>query len=130
MPNTTPAFCLIDDNEIDQLLHRKIIELAFPNAAIVQFTNPVKALAHISENIVSHPIHLLLDIKMPIMDGFQFLEAFDKLPEMVKNQYLIYMVSSSSNQFDLSKAKSNPYVKQIITKPIDSNSLIKAIASH
>lgn len=130
MPNTTPAFFLIDDNEIDQLLHRKIIEMAFPNATVIQFTNPVKALSHIQQYPATNTMHILLDIKMPIMDGFQFLEAFGQLPEEVKNNYHIYMVSSSSNQFDLSKARSNQYVKQIITKPIDSNSLIKAIASH
>ncbi len=118
-------FVLIDDNEIDQLLHRKIIELTVPNAVITQYTGGQEALSAISTKAPENQeIIMLLDIKMPVMDGFQFLEAFENLDNAIKCQYNIYVLSSSSNQFDISKATNNTHVKGMITKPLAQQHLL------
>lgn len=118
---------LIDDNDIDQLLNRKIIETVLPQAHIIQFLDAQKALSNITSNQISHHTTILLDIKMPVMDGFQFLEAYDKLNENIKQWYTIYLLSSSLNQYDISKAKSNPYVKDMIIKPLTKDTLLNLL---
>jgi CheY-like chemotaxis protein len=120
---------LIDDNEIDQLLHRKIIELSFPQASITQFLNAPEALQFLQQSTFTDThFVVLLDIKMPSMDGFQFLEAFDKLNGELKTHFTIYLLSSSLNQFDISRAKSNKYVKDMIIKPLTSDTLLNLLA--
>lgn len=116
---------LIDDNMIDQLLHRKIVDIAYPDASVLLFGEGSSALKHIQTIGANAPSQtvILLDIQMPIMNGFQFLEAFDLLPEEVKKLYTIYILSSSVNQFDISKAKNNPYVKDMIIKPLSKDTL-------
>lgn len=116
---------LIDDNTIDQLLHRKIVDIVYPDASVLLFGEGASALNHIRTAGTDVPgkTVVLLDIQMPVMNGFQFLEAFDLLPEEVKNLYTIYILSSSVNQFDISKAKNNPYVKDMIIKPLSKDTL-------
>ncbi|MES2558987.1 MAG: response regulator [Bacteroidota bacterium] len=120
---------LIDDNSIDQMLHRKIIEIVFPAASVKLFTEATTALKHIQANEDGTPHHtvIFLDIQMPVMNGFQFLEAFHLLPEDIKKLYTIYIVSSSVNQFDISKAKNNPYVKDMIIKPLTKETLLNLL---
>jgi response regulator RpfG family c-di-GMP phosphodiesterase len=125
--NTTFQFIIIDDNDIDQLLHRKLIELIVADATFHQYTDAEKALEAISNQTFSTNNFdqniILLDIKMPLMDGFEFLEAFHHIDENIKNVFTIYIVTSSLNQFDISRSKSNPYVKDMIIKPVNIESL-------
>jgi CheY-like chemotaxis protein len=116
---------LIDDNDIDQMLHRKIVEIALPAASVQMFNNATAAIHQIEAAATGLPHTVIfLDIQMPVMNGFQFLEAFHLLPSAIKNQYTIYIVSSSVNQFDISKAKNNPYVKDMIIKPLTKETLL------
>jgi CheY-like chemotaxis protein len=121
---------LIDDNEIDQLLHRKLIEKATPGTTLHQFTVASSALAAIQDQTIK-PNHktniILLDIKMPVMDGFQFLEQYHLLPPEIKNNFSVYVLTSSLNQFDISRAKSNPYVKDMVIKPLNIDTLLHLI---
>ena len=64
------------------------------------------------------PEVLLLDINMPIVDGWDFLELFDQLPDSKKSKVRIYMLSSSINPVDVEKAEANPLISRYITKPI------------
>lgn len=122
-----PYFILIDDNDIDQLLNRKIIEMTLPQARVDQYLDAKIALENITANLISKSTTILLDIKMPVMDGFQFLEAYGKLDDKIKQWFTIYLLSSSLNQFDISKAKSNPYVKDMIIKPLTKDTLLNLL---
>jgi CheY-like chemotaxis protein len=129
--STTLQIILIDDNDIDQLLHRKLIERTQIDAIIHQFTDATKAISAIKNGTLLPDNHqnniILLDIKMPVMDGFQFLDAFHLLDETLKSQFTIYILTSSLNQFDISRSKSNPYVKDMVIKPINFDSLLNLL---
>ena len=72
------------------------------------------------------PDILLLDINMPIVDGWDFLELFDQLPAAVRERVSIYMLSSSINPVDVEKAESHPRIVRSLTKPI-SDSILSEI---
>lgn len=69
------------------------------------------------------PEILLLDINMPIVDGWDFLELYASIPDEVKSKIKIYMLSSSINPVDLEKAENHPHISKYITKPISDTVL-------
>ncbi|MFY0645037.1 MAG: response regulator [Bacteroidia bacterium] len=64
------------------------------------------------------PNYLLLDINMPIVDGWDFLKLYDQLSSELKDFISIYMLSSSINPVDLEKADKHPYIRKYVTKPL------------
>lgn len=67
------------------------------------------------------PDIIFLDINMPIVDGWDFLEEFDKIKNSLPKTINIYMVSSSINAFDRVRAESQKLVNGYISKPITIN---------
>lgn len=112
---------LIDDNEVDLLLHEKLITLQQISRTVLAFNNANKALEFLSSNITLSripPTVLLLDIQMPEMDGFEFLEAFDNYPYKIKSQCHVVMVSSSLDYGDINRTQANPLVVKLLRKPL------------
>jgi CheY-like chemotaxis protein len=125
------AVMLIDDNEIDNLINQKMIEASAIAEHIFTHTGAKSAIEFL-KNIdkmsaagggVFLPEIIFLDIDMPLMDGFQFLEEFEKLSDNIKNNCKVIMLTSSMNPQDLSKAKKNNYVKKYINKPLTQETL-------
>jgi CheY-like chemotaxis protein len=125
------AVMLIDDNEIDNLINQKMIEAADMAETIFMHTGAKGALEFLrnmeklSANGVGIPEVIFLDIDMPLMDGFQFLDEFEKLSDYIKNNCTIIMLTSSINPQDLSKAKKSSFVKKYINKPLTQEALEK-----
>lgn len=65
-----------------------------------------------------HSLIILLDIKMPVMDGFEFLSRYDSLSEDIKSGTEIFMLSSTLDATDIKKANENNYVKKLFSKPL------------
>lgn len=123
---------LIDDNEIDNLINQKMIEASGIGERIMVHSGAKSALESLKnlEKLSDSPEQLLpelifLDIDMPIMDGFQFLEEFDRLSDAIKNYTKVVMLTSSMNPQDLSKAKKSAYVKKYLNKPLSQDALSK-----
>lgn len=114
-------FILIEDSQLDAFIGQKIIQ-SFGSVFLTTevFLDSKKALSEIlSGGVSSHRTVILLDIQMPLMNGFQFIEAFEAQasPE-IREQYIISMLSSSINEKDLIKAKSYSSVFSFLHKPL------------
>jgi CheY-like chemotaxis protein len=125
------AVMLIDDNEIDNLINQKMLEASNIAETIFMHTGAKSALEFLknmeklASNGVGLPEIIFLDIDMPLMDGFQFLDEFDKLSDYIKNNVSIIMLTSSINPQDLGKARKSNYIKKYINKPLTQDSLEK-----
>ncbi|MDN3594582.1 response regulator [Zunongwangia endophytica] len=123
--------CIIDDDPIFVFSAKKIMELAdFSNGFIV-FGNGKEALNHLHALIASNkelPDVILLDLNMPVMDGWEFLDNFIKIES--EKVITIYIVSSSVDQSDIDKAKSYDGVSNYIVKPVTIDSLKKVLKNH
>lgn len=120
-------FIIIDDDKLNNKLCRTIIEKTYPNSKVIDFTDPLKGLQYISDtysdlNSDQYAI-LLLDIMMPIMNAWDFLEKFELLLEPVKKRVKIYILSSSIDNADMNKAKENKYVEYYLIKPLTKESI-------
>lgn len=118
---------LVDDNEIDNLINHKMIESTGFAERIFSHSGARSAIEFL-QNIermpgANLPDIIFLDIDMPLMDGFQFLEEFEKLSEQIRSSCKIIMLTSSLNPEDLKRSKSNKYVKDYINKPLSAETL-------
>ncbi len=124
---------LVDDNDTDNFISRRIIEIT-NFASKVEIKNSGKsALEHLEknkDNTNNLPDYIFLDINMPIVDGFVFLYEFEKFNTNLKNKCKVIILSSSDNKRDIDKIVNNENVIKFITKPLTENALeeIKALA--
>ncbi|MBX7241694.1 MAG: response regulator [Bacteroidia bacterium] len=117
---------LVDDNEIDNIINEKIIESNKFSEEILVFQSGQEALDFLKANEQKPdllPEIIFLDINMPIMDGFQFLEVFEKYGDQLKNKCRIIMLSSSISPKDIDRAASSIYVKKYLNKPLTARYL-------
>ena len=121
---------LIDDNKIDLFVNQRIIEKYDSTIKTRVFNNAISAISffkllELNSTIkcLTVPHVILLDVNMPEMDGFKFLEEFKDINLIDKNKISIYMVSSSSCPDDIRKAQEEPYCSGYITKPLTVDKL-------
>ena len=126
------AVMLIDDNEIDNLINQKMIEASGISEHIythtgarsaIEFLKNMEKLRDTGKNVL--PEMIFLDIDMPLMDGFQFLDEFETLENETKSHCSIIMLTSSISPADVNKSKKYEYVKKYINKPLSQENLEK-----
>jgi DNA-binding response OmpR family regulator len=130
MSPINPDFILIDDSRLDCFISQKIIISTCQTATIQSFMDAENALKFIINRPPgSHsiPTIILLDIQMPVMNGFGFATAFEKLSETIVSQYVIYMVSSSTNESDRIRIGNYSCIKQLYHKPLTKNIIQEVI---
>lgn len=116
---------LIDDDEVFVFLTKKAIE----RTHLVEFNglDAIDFLRENSNNVDALPEIILLDLSMPIMDGWQFLDQFSKLAPKIEKKIIIYLCSSSISPNDIQLAKKNSLVTDYVIKPITKEKLIELI---
>ena len=120
---------LIDDNEIDNLINQKMIEAASITENIYTHTGAKSAIEFlknmekidVADKVL--PDVIFLDIDMPLMDGFQFLDEFEKLGTAAKKKCSIVMLTSSINPQDFNRSKKYVNVKLYLNKPLTHESI-------
>ena len=121
-------YILIDDSEFDLYLNREFLMLAGIKGSILSFDSAPDALSFIiKEGDEMKPSIILLDIHMPVMGGFEFLDKFSLLPDHVKKIIRIFMVSSTLDVKDIERAKSSSLVEDMLNKPLNVESLLKRL---
>ncbi|WP_100614258.1 response regulator [Confluentibacter citreus] len=128
--NPIKTLTLIDDDNIFVFLTKKVVEQTNLVDLIKVFGNGLDAINFIKENkdnVDALPEIILLDLSMPIMNGWQFLEEFTKLNPLIGKKITIYICSSSISHDDITRAKSINEVSDYIIKPITKDKLIDLI---
>jgi CheY-like chemotaxis protein len=122
-------YILVDDDDLCNKISCMILEDAFDDLEIQVFSKPKEALEFIEREYAKNlgQTILFLDINMPRIDGWQFLEQYEKFSEEVKQQINIYMLSSSIYSKDRIKAEANKNVKGFISKPLNIE-ILKSIS--
>jgi CheY-like chemotaxis protein len=108
---------------LGQAFHTEIVDFTNPEEAILYISTAYSPCTEQGETI------LLLDINMPQMTGWQFLQWFDTLAPKIKNRISIFMVSSSVDPRDMERAAAHPLVKAVLTKPLEIETIVKGIQS-
>lgn len=124
---------IIDDDAIYQTIIDKLILKSGVFSAHSSFLNgkeAINALNNILEDIDSLPDIILLDINMPVMDGWEFMEEIKLIKSKISKQIIIYIVSSSIAVEDKKKSKTYNEIFGYITKPISVNDLITMISKE
>ncbi|WP_256009973.1 response regulator [Desertivirga xinjiangensis] len=120
-------FIVIDDSALDCFIAEKMIVHTGLCETVRCFTQASDALEYIqasSLEAATLPTVVILDVLMPMMSGFAFVEAFEDLPEDVKERYTIVALTSSMNKTDMEKIVSYQVVKKLLDKPITSETII------
>lgn len=114
-------YLVIDDDPISNFICQVLIKKALNDAYIKTFTSPQEGLdfLHREYKDSCHPTVLLLDINMPEMSGWEFMEYFEKMDESIKKQFTIYILSSSLDERDKERAQKNKNIKDYIEKPLN-----------
>jgi CheY-like chemotaxis protein len=118
---------LVDDSYIDNQINIRVLESNnYAETIIVQ--PPVEAIEYIKESILKNnlPEVLFLDIRMPIMNGFDFLSALDQIVGFEESKIKIYVLSSSLNPQDFKEIRENKLVSAFLCKPL-TNEIFKEI---
>lgn len=115
--------CIIDDDSMYVNLVKRIIEAKNLCQNLMVFQNGKDALDYFEVILTSLdkkaiPEIIFLDLNMPVMDGWEFLDNFTKIENKLGKTITLYIVSSSINPVDIEKAKGIQMVKDYLIKPV------------
>ena len=133
MKGALRCIMLIDDNVDDNFFHERAIKQAEVFDHIVSLNSAQAALAYLKDP--QNPNYILpevifLDINMPGMDGWDFLDEFSKIDYIDISDIKIIMLSTSSRTEDIEKAKKNVFVDNYTIKPLNYDNLVDLIEEH
>jgi CheY-like chemotaxis protein len=128
--NSRPvSVLLVDDDEINNFISIKLIKKALLNTEIMACLNgkfAIDQLVDIQRNDPAKlPDYILLDINMPIMNGWEFLDEYKRLNIDPLSKTKIFIISSSVFSNDINKARSYPLVKDFISKPLNVDKIVE-----
>jgi CheY-like chemotaxis protein len=113
---------LIDDSEVDLKINTKILSLHYQDSKIITCLSAEIGLSYLKKHIHQTeelPELILLDIQMPDMDGFGFLEVYKNLPKNITSHCSVVILSSTLDFGDIKRAEANRFVLKMLRKPLN-----------
>ena len=118
---------LIDDSEMDNMLNKMILQTVKFSETIQVFKSSIDALEYLTRgaDTINIPELILLDINMPEMNGFEFMDEFQKLPPKISNYTKVYIISSSDDPIDITHASKYKSIIKYLKKPLNRLELME-----
>lgn len=128
-----PCLLLVDDDQATNFLNRRLLEkLAVADTLLVAL-NGQEALdimvTRCRENSPQCPVLVFLDVKMPVMNGFDFLEAYQQLPMAHKESVVIIMLTTSLHPQDMHRLNQLP-ISGLLSKPLNREKVDQVLRTH
>ncbi len=121
--NGVDRVMLVDDDFTDNFIAKRILEVSGFAKSVVEMNSCTSAITYLQQNTAQLPDIIFLDLNMPLCDGFDFLEKFEKLNPQITTKCKVIILSSSDNKKDIERILTNDHVIKFITKPITEEAL-------
>lgn len=121
---------MIDDDKIQHFCFERSLQIRGLSGHMMSFFNGQEAMNFFSEHLEDFsllPDVIFLDLNMPYVDGWQFLEQYAQMKNGVKKQTKIFVLSSSINNAEINRATSIPEVSGYFSKPLKPNDILEAL---
>jgi response regulator RpfG family c-di-GMP phosphodiesterase len=119
---------LVDDDDVINLVHSEVIKRIVPEIEMHIFRSGTQLIQYLNSPDRTYFDILFLDIRMPEMDGFEVLEKLGQMDHLNLSGSRIFVLSSTLDERDLNRARSNALVTDFISKPL-SFATIKEMVS-
>ncbi|MBA4852019.1 response regulator [Emticicia sp. BO119] len=131
------CFLLVDDDKITNLLHTKLLKICHVQSHVEVVTSGVQAIdfltckgAYTSNKNFPQSGIILLDINMPVMNGWDFLDEYKKFDKITRSKFFIVMLTSSIDPSDKNKADEIEDIKMFLNKPLTKENLLSIIHNY
>jgi CheY-like chemotaxis protein len=132
--DTLKSILLVDDDEASNFLHGIFINKLQLDVEVNEALNGQEALDFILDKGAASlelPCMVMLDLRMPVMDGWKFMEIFEEqVPQKLKEQIKVVLVTISNDQNDKDRAEANPYIADYAQKPLSDSTFKALINKH
>lgn len=137
LPNEVQLDCilLVDDDRATNFLNRRLLDKMAVAKTIKVARNGIEAMEYLTRGNRGHsdfplPNLILLDINMPLVNGWEFLERYETLPNDLKRHITLLMLTTSLRQDDLGRVEETPSVKGFIHKPLSEQEVRKVLLNN
>jgi len=123
-------FVVIDDSKLDCFIAEKMIQNTGRSESVRSFGAASDALDYIKNLSDERKTIVLVDIQMPLMNGFDFLEEFERnVPQEKRSNFIVNLLTSSINESDQIRAKAYKFVNRFLNKPLTKSALETMLAT-
>lgn len=125
----TAIYCstvwLIDDDELSNCLNANTLQTKSFSADVQVFTSAEEALVELDLSVKkkTFPDFIFLDLNMPVVNGWDFLNTYRNFPEAMKEKCTLYILSSSIDEDDINRSKLYEDVRDFFSKPLKKKDL-------
>lgn len=124
---------LVDDDQNDNFFHERVIKKTSSSTIVIEKNTGQEALDYLKSKNGDKallPDLIFLDINMPGMNGWDFLQEYDRLDKELQSRVIIIMLTSSDNEDDVARAKAWDSVSDYITKPLTEEVMTDIIKKY
>ena len=127
MSTKLKSVLLLDDNLATNFFHKKILEKSNSAELILEFRSGINALKYLSQEGIQQPELIMVDINMPIMSAWEFLEKYNSIAKESKTSTKVVLLSTSLSPADKEKADAIPLIKEVLLKPLTKESIERVV---